>query len=65
VKVAADGSQYDSWVTWGGAQRSTLAWTAACLEEAWVVITHEDESPQLDIASLRADINALHGTGGN
>lgn len=65
VKVAADGKDYDSWVTWGGVQRSTLAWTAACLEEAWVVITHEDqESPILDITALRADINALHGTGG-
>lgn len=65
VKVAADGKDYDRWVTWGGIQRSTLAWTAACLDEAWVVITHEDEqSPLLDIASLRKDIDALHGTGG-
>jgi hypothetical protein len=64
VKVAADG-QYDKWVTWGAEQRSTVAWTAACLEEAWVVITHEDESPLVDIASLRADINSLHGTGGS
>lgn len=65
VKVAADGNAHDSWVTWGATQRSTLAWTAACLEEAWVVIAHEEEqSTLLDIASLRQDIDALHGTGG-
>jgi hypothetical protein len=64
VKVAADGSQFDSWVTWGGIQRSTLAWTQACLEEAWVIITEEDaQAVSLDVAKLLADINALHGTG--
>jgi hypothetical protein len=64
VKVAADGSQFDSWVTWGGLQRSTLAWTKACLDEAWVVITEEDaQNASLDIAKLQADINLLHGQG--
>ncbi len=64
VKVAADGTGLDKWVTWGGLQESTLAWTQACLEEAWVVITHEDaQAPGLDLAKLQADINALHGTG--
>lgn len=66
VKVAADGSQVDSWVTWGGLQKSTLAWTAACLEEAWVVISQEDaDNTSLDIAALKADIDALHGTRGS
>jgi hypothetical protein len=66
VKVAADGSQFDTWVTWGAPQQSTLAWTAACLEEAWVVITQEDaDAANLDVAALRADIDALHGTGGS
>ncbi len=66
VKVAADGSQFDSWVTWGALQRSTLPWTATCLDEAWVIITQEDAAAaNLDIAALRADINALHGTGGS
>lgn len=65
VKVAADGAEFDSWVTWGAIQRSTLAWTRACLDEAWVIITQEDaEAPGLDIAALRADIDALDGTGG-
>jgi hypothetical protein len=63
VKVAADGSQFDTWVTWGAAQRSTLGWTRACLEEAWVVITTEDEANQVNLAQLQADNNALHGTG--
>lgn len=62
VKVAADGSTYDTWVSWGAEQQSTLAWTAACLDEAWVIITQEDaDSAILDIAQLRADIDALHG----
>ncbi len=66
VKVAADGSQFDTWVTWGALQKSTHAWTAACLDEAWVIITDEDaRATNLDIAALKADIDALHGTGGH
>jgi hypothetical protein len=64
VKVGADGSQLDTWVTWGALQKSTRDWTAACLDEAWAIITSEDEAPSLDIAALRADIDALKGTGG-
>lgn len=65
VKVAADGSTLDRWVTWGAEQRSTLAWTTACLDEAWVIISSEDaEATNLNLAHLRADIDALHGTGG-
>ncbi len=66
VKVASDGSQFDTWVTWGAEQKSTLPWTVACLQEAWVIITQEDaEAANLDIAALRADIDALQGTGGS
>ena len=65
VKVKADGSQYDGWVTWGAVQESTLDWTKACLDEAWVIITQEDTAAaNVDIAALRADIDALHGQGG-
>ncbi len=71
VKVAARGGpiEYpggsDTWVTWGALQRSTLPWTQACLDEAWVLISQEDANAAgLDIAALRADIEALHGTGG-
>jgi hypothetical protein len=66
VKVGADGGQFDTWVTWGELQKSTLAWTAACLDEAWVIVSQEDaQAASLDISALRADIDALHGTGGS
>jgi hypothetical protein len=39
---------------------------AARLDEAWVIISQEDaQATNLDINALRADINALHGTGGS
>ena len=58
------GDGWDTWVTWGALQGSDTAWTAACLEEAWVIITQEDaDAASLDIDALRADIDALHGTG--
>ena len=66
VKVGSDGGQLDTWVTWGALQQSTLAWTAAALDEAWVIISEEDaKAASLDIAGLRRDIDALHGTGGS
>jgi hypothetical protein len=65
VKVKADGSKLDGWVTWGAVQESTLLWTAACLDEAWVIITQDDAaSGNVDLAALRADIDALKGEGG-
>jgi hypothetical protein len=69
LKVAADDpagpGALDGWVTWGAVQDSTPEWTRACLEEAWVIITAEDaQAASLDIAALRADIEALHGHGG-
>jgi hypothetical protein len=66
VKVRADGGTYDGWVTWGAIQESTLDWTAACLDEAWVIISQEDaDAANVDLAALRADIDALHGQGGS
>jgi hypothetical protein len=64
LKVKADTS-LDTWVTWGALQPSELDWTSACLEEAWVIITAQDAKAvkNLDLAQLRADINAFHGTG--
>jgi hypothetical protein len=64
VKVGADGEQLDSWVTWGAIQPSTRDWTAACLDEAWAVVTTDDEAAILDMPSLLGDITALGGTGG-
>ena len=70
VKVRAAGGPIetpgggDGWVTWGALQRSYIQWTAACLQEAWVIITSEDEAAKVDLAALRADIDALGGTGG-
>jgi len=65
VKVKADQST-DGWVTWGALQLSELDWTAACLDEAWAIITQEDaDATNLDLAQLKADIDALGGTGGS
>jgi hypothetical protein len=63
VKVFADGKGGDGWVTWGAFQPSTSAWTSACLTEAWVIISSEDEAAKVDMAALTADIEALGGTG--
>lgn len=52
-------------ITWGAEQDSTWAWDQACTVEAWVAITSEDEIDPAALAALRADINALDGTGGN
>lgn len=62
VKVRADGHSTDTWVTWGALQPSTRDWTAACLDEAWAVVTSEDEAAILDMPALLADIKALGGT---
>lgn len=62
VKVAADGHALDTWITWGAAQHSTTDWTAACLDEAWVIITQED-AHLVDLPVLQAAIESFHGTG--
>jgi hypothetical protein len=58
VKATATGRTY---VTWGAEQEATADWSAACLTEAWAIVTSEDEAAKLDMASLIADIEALHG----
>jgi len=67
VKVYANGGptpdDRDGWVTWGAFQKSTTDWTKACLTEAYVIITSEDEAAKVDMAALTADIEALGGTG--
>jgi hypothetical protein len=64
VKVRADGHSLDGWVSWGALQESTVQWTAACLQECWVILASEEEAAKVNLAALRADIEALHGTGG-
>jgi hypothetical protein len=63
VTAAGNGGN-DGWVTWGAYQESTAAWTAACLTEAYVIITSEEEAAKVNMAGLTADIEALGGTGG-
>ncbi len=64
VKATAAGNGgNDGWVTWGAYQESTAGWTHACLTEAYVIITTEDEAAKIDMAALTADIEALGGTG--
>jgi hypothetical protein len=59
IKVGADGT-LDDWITWGAKQSSTTDWTAACLDEAWVIISSEDVGTNLiNLVELQADIKAL------
>jgi hypothetical protein len=58
VKVKADGQKLDTWVTWGNLQQSTREWTAACIREAWAIVTTEDEASKLNMPSLVNDIVA-------
>jgi hypothetical protein len=55
------GDAADGWVTWGAFQESTKDWTKACLTEAYVIITSEDQAAKVDMAALTADIEALGG----
>jgi hypothetical protein len=61
VKVGSDGREYDTDVTWGALQRATLAWSRACVQECWAIITSEDEINPAALAAMRADIDALGG----
>lgn len=62
AKVKADGHSLDEYVTWGALQPATREWSVRCAAEAWVILTEED--PRIDLVALRADIDALGGTGG-
>lgn len=60
VKVYAD-NLHDGWITWGAEQKSTKDWSAACVDEAWVIITKEDTATHvIDLGALQADIEALN-----
>lgn len=62
LKVKADGHGLDGYVTWGADQQATTGWSAACIDEAWVIITNEDTQTHLiDLAALQSDIGALGG----
>ena len=63
LKVKADGQSTDGYVTWARVQPATTGWTDACVEEAWLVVTTEEQMAAFT-PQLLADINALHGTGG-
>ena len=62
LKVRSDGRAVDTWVTWGALQESTLLWTRHCLDEAWALVTTDDEAAKVEMPALLADISALHGT---
>ena len=62
LKVKATG-RMDAYVTWGAVQEATADWSAACVDEAWVIITAEDEGTKLiDLPALQKAIDALGGT---
>ena len=62
AKVKADGHDLDDYVSWGALQTATREWSSACAVECWVIVTSEDA--RIDLPALRADIDALGGTGG-
>ena len=63
VQVGATGT-VDSYVTWGAVQEASTGWTAACREEAWVVLTAEEQMAPEAYAALKADLDALPGAVG-
>jgi hypothetical protein len=67
VKVKAQGNtgqHLDTFVTWGALQNATQQWSAACLDEAWAVITSEDEANLVNMTALHQALNALGGNQG-
>lgn len=61
LRVTADGTDLDGYVTWGALQPATRAWSASCVTEAWVIIAHEDEIEPAALAELQADLDQLGG----
>jgi hypothetical protein len=53
----------DTKVTWGALQKATRAWTKACTDERWLVVTTEEQLAKFT-PDLLADVEALGGTGG-
>jgi hypothetical protein len=64
VKVEAANLGFDTYVTWGAEQQATLGWSNLCVDEVWGIVTREDEVTAAELAAMRADIDALGGTGG-
>lgn len=59
LKIKADSrSGNGTVVTWGADQIVEYGWEQACIDEAWVLITKDDES-MADFAALDADLRAL------
>lgn len=63
-KVFSDGKTLDGYVTWGLKQLATFLWTETCVEEAWLIVTTQEQLA-LFTPQLLVDINALGGTGGS
>jgi hypothetical protein len=63
VKSTGPTGELDGYVTWGQVQLATFGWTDACVEEAWLIVTTEEQLAMFS-PSLLADIAALGGTGG-
>lgn len=60
---SAGGDGHDLWCTWGAVQPSTAAWSAACVQQAFAVLTKpEAEAVGFPFAQLDADLKALGGT---
>jgi hypothetical protein len=62
ILVVSYNADMDNWVTWGTTQASTRAWTEACVDEAWVIVTKEDaERAGLAYPALLAACKAIGG----
>ena len=59
-KVFSDGATEDKWVTWARLMKSTVGWSAACVDEAWLVLTTEEQMAKF-VPQLIAEIQALGG----
>ena len=51
----------DTYVTWGALQEATIEWSAACVDEAWVIVTEEDAvNAGVDYQALLAECKVLN-----
>lgn len=64
AKVFTDGTHVEKWRTWAAFQDALLTWGEACLDEAWLVITTEEQKAQF-APQLWADLDALPGATGS
>lgn len=66
LRVGATGrraTDESTYVTWGELQDATRAWDVACTDEAWLIVTTEEQAALFE-PELLADVAALGGTGG-